>query len=87
MKSLGFHEANLHSQVKAGPEVVVKPSFSISDLSFLIMAAQNDQSVTTAEMTLHANGMRLLLLFGQSHKDFASSFNHELVFPHCIGLG
>lgn len=39
-------------------EVVVKPSFSISDLSFLIMAAQNDQSVTITETTLHANSMR-----------------------------
>ena len=39
-------------------EVVVKPSFSISDLSFLIMAAQNDQSVTITEVTLHANTMR-----------------------------
>lgn len=42
-----------------GPgEVVVKPSFSISELSFLITAAENDQSITFAEVTTRANGMK-----------------------------
>lgn len=42
-----------------GPsEVVVKPSFSTSDLSFPIMAQENDQSVTITEMALTGNGWR-----------------------------
>lgn len=48
----------LRLKLNGAGEIVVKPSFCISDLSFPIMAAQNDQSVTTAVMTPHANGMR-----------------------------
>lgn len=52
MKSHGFHEADLHFlrlKLNGAGEVVVKPSFSISDLSFLIIAAQDDQSVTITD--------------------------------------
>lgn len=40
------------------------------------MAAQNDQSVTIPEMTLHVNGLRPLPNFGQPHLggDFAFFF-------------
>lgn len=48
----------LRLKLNGAGEVVVKPSFSISNLSFLIMAAQNDQSVTITEVTPHANAMR-----------------------------
>lgn len=48
----------LRLKLDGAGEVVVKPSFSISDLSFLIKVAQNDQSVIITEMTQHANGMR-----------------------------
>lgn len=50
----------LRLKLNGAGEVVVKPSFSVSDLSFLIMAAQNDQSVTITGLTQHANGMRLV---------------------------
>lgn len=39
-------------------EVVVKPSFSISDLSFLIIAEQNDLSFTIIKVTEPINDMR-----------------------------
>lgn len=48
----------LRLKLNGAGQVVVKPSFSISDLSFLIMAAQNDQRVTITEVSAHANGMR-----------------------------
>ena len=64
----------LRLKLNGAGEVVVKPSFSISDLSFLITAAQNDQSVTITEVTVHANGLRRaekqyhLALFLNNHR-------------------
>lgn len=48
----------LRLKLNGAGEVVVKPSFSISELSFLIMAVPNDHSVTITKVKAHANGMR-----------------------------
>lgn len=63
----------LRLKLNGAGEVVVKPSFSISDLSFLIMAAQNDPSITITKVTMHANGM--------THADHLALFlnNHTVI--------
>lgn len=48
----------LRLKLNGAGEVVVKPSFSVSDPSFLITPAQNDQSDIITEMTPHVNDMR-----------------------------
>lgn len=48
----------LRLKLNGAVEVVVKPSFSISDLSFLITAAPNDQRATITQVTARANGVR-----------------------------
>lgn len=48
----------LSLKLNGAGEVVVKPSFSISDLSYLIIAEQNDLSFSIIKVTEPVNDMR-----------------------------